>query len=127
LRAHRKRERDALKSTTAKPTPKLTDGPKTQVRRWIVGKDPRQHGFDFALWTRSIIAELIQETLEVSLTLPSIGRLLTSPDITPPRPLRWAYERDEQQILQCKEEKYQELRKRAKQRGAEGGRYLPSG
>jgi transposase len=120
LRAHRKRGRDALRSTTAKgPTPKLTKSQKNQVRRWIIGKDPRQYGFDFGLWTRSIIALMIQDKFEVSLTLPSIGRLLTSLDITPQKPLRRAYERNEKEIKQWKEEQYPALRKRAKMRGAD--------
>jgi transposase len=62
---------------------------------------------------------MIQDKFEVSLTLPSIGRLLSSLDITPQKPLRRAYERDEKQIRQWKEEKYPALRKRAKQRGAD--------
>jgi transposase len=120
LRAHRKRGREALKSTTAKgPTPKLSESQKKQVKRWIVGKDPRQYGFDFGLWTRSIIAEMILDRFDVLLTLPSIGRLLTSLDITPQKPLRRAYERDEKEIRQWKDQRYPELRKRAKQRGAE--------
>ena len=45
LRTLRKRGREALKSTKAKgPTPKLSDSEKRQVRRWIIGKDPRQYG-----------------------------------------------------------------------------------
>jgi transposase len=120
LRGYRKRGREALRSTKAKgPTPKLTEGQKQQVRRWIVGKDPRQYGFDFGLWTRSIIAEMVQDRFDVSLTLPSIGRLLTSLDITPQKPLRRAYERNEKEIQHWKAEKYPELRKRAKQRGAD--------
>jgi len=120
LRAHRKRGRDALRSTKAEgPTPKLTEGQKNQVRRWIIGKDPRQYGFDFGLWTRSIIAQMVRERFDVSLTLPSIGRLLSSLDITPQKPLRRAYERNEKEIKQWKEEKYPALRKRAKMRGAD--------
>jgi transposase len=120
LRAHRKRGRDALRSTTAKgPTPKLTEVQKRRVRRWIVGKDPRQYGFDFGLCTRSIIAEMIQNRFDVSLTLPSIGRLLTSLDITPQKPLRRAYDQDGEEIRRWQEAKYPALRKRAKQRGAE--------
>jgi transposase len=67
----------------------------------------------------SILTVAIQDKFEVSLTLPSIGRLLSSLDITPQKPLRRAYERDEKQIRQWKEEKYPALRKRAKQRGAD--------
>jgi transposase len=120
LRAHRKRGREALKSTTAKgPTPKLNEGQRKQVRRWIVGRDPRQYGFDFGLWTRSIIAEMIRDKFDISLTLPSIGRLLASLDITPQKPLRRAYERNEKEIRHWKGQKYPELRKRAKQRCAD--------
>jgi transposase len=120
LRTDKKRGREALKSTKAQgPTPKLTDRQKLQVRRWIVGKDPRQYGFDFGLWTRSIVAALIQDRFAVALTLPSIGRLLASLDITPQKPLRRAYERDEAEVQKWKEEKYPALRKRAKQRGAD--------
>jgi transposase len=32
--------------------PALAPRQKLQVRRWINGKDPRQYGFDFGLWTR---------------------------------------------------------------------------
>lgn len=120
LRTRRKRGREALKSTKAKgPTPKLTDSQKNKVRRWIIGKDPRQYGFDFGLWTRSIIAEMIQERFAVCLTLPSVGRLLASLDITPQKPLRRAYERDEKEIQKWIKEKYPALRKRAQQRGAD--------
>ena len=120
LRAHKRHGREALKSTTAKgPRPKLTEGQKKQVKRWIVGKDPRQYGFDFGLWTRSIVAEMIQDKFEVSLTLPSIGHLLTSLDITPQKPLRRAYERDEAAVRQWKEEKYPALKAWAKERGAD--------
>lgn len=120
LRTRRSRGREALKSTKAKgPTPKLSEPQKGQVRRWIVGKDPRQYGFDFGLWTRSIIAEMVRHRFGVSLTLPSIGRLLAAMDITPQKPLRRAYERDEKEIQKWLTEKYPALRKRAKQRGAD--------
>jgi transposase len=120
LRAHKKGGHQALKSTVAKgPQPKLSDKQKDRVRRWIIGQDPRQYGFDFGLWTRSIIAEMIQERLGVSLTLPSVGHLLAFLDITPRKPLRRAYERDEEAIQQWKQEQYPALRKRARQRGAD--------
>jgi transposase len=119
LRAHKKGGREALKSTVAKgPQPKLSDQQKNRVRQWVIGKDPRQYGFDFGLWTRSIIAEMIEDRFGVSLTLPSVGHLLASLDITPQKPLRRAYERDEPAIQQWKEQQYPVLRKRARQRGA---------
>jgi transposase len=120
LRVEKKQGLEALKSTTAPgPKPKLTPAQKNRVRLWIVGKDPRQYGFDFGLWTRGIVAEMIQHKFGVALTLPSIGHLLTSLDITPQKPLRRAYERDEKEIAHWKETKYPALRKRAKHQGAD--------
>jgi len=120
LRAFDRGGEAVLASRKAKgPTPKLKNKQKAQVARWIIGKDPRQFGFDFGLWTRQIVAELIKERFGVSLTLPSVGRLLTSLDITPQKPLRRAYERDEAAVLEWKQKTYPKLRQRARRRGAD--------
>ena len=120
LRAYRKRGEAALASRKAAgPTPKLTEKQQRQVRNWIVGKDPRQWGFDFGLWTRKVVQTMIGERFGVSLTLPSVGRLLTRLNITPQKPLRRAYERDEAAVTEWKEKTYPELRSRAKRAGAE--------
>src|SRR6202140_3331771 len=43
----------ALRSRKGTGRPrKLAPKQEQQVFRWINGKDPRQHGFDFGLWTR---------------------------------------------------------------------------
>jgi transposase len=74
--------------------PFLSPRQKLQVRHWINGKDPRQHGFDFGLWTRRIVAVLIAEKFGARPGVTAIGRLLAELDITPQKPLRRAYERD---------------------------------
>ena len=95
LRAYRRGGDSALVSRKAAgPKPKLREAQKRKVRQWIVGKDPRQWGFDFGLWTRKVVQTMIGDQFGVSLTLPSVGRLLTSLDITPQNPLRRADERD---------------------------------
>lgn len=95
LRAYDKGGIEALKSSKAAgPKPKLTDKQKQMVRTWIVGKDPRQYGFDFGLWTRGIVAEMIEAKFGVALGPTAVGRLLASLQITPQKPLRRAYERD---------------------------------
>lgn len=101
------------------PTPKLTGTQQRQVRGWIVGKDPRQWGFDFGLWTRKVVQQMILDKFGGSLTLPSVGRLLTSLGITPQKPLRRAYERDEAAVTKWKEETYPQLRLRARKNKAE--------
>jgi len=100
------------------PEPKLTEKQRQQVRRWIVGKDPRQYGFDYGLWTRRIVQGLIEKKLGVSLGLTAIGRLLASLEITPQKPLRRAYERDPQAVQEWLKDRYPTLRRRAKKYGA---------
>ena len=100
------------------PEPWLDDQQRGQVRRWIIGKDPRQHGFDFGLWTRRIVQTLIQEKMGVELGLTSVGKLLASLDITPQKPLRRAYERNPAAVELWQRESYPKLRKRAKRLGA---------
>jgi transposase len=89
-----------------------------QVREWIQGKDPRQYGFDFGLWTRRIVAELVLESFGVELSLVSIGRMLHRLGISPQKPLARAYERDPEAIRRWVEEQYPELKQRARKERA---------
>jgi len=94
--------------------PFLSPKQKLQVRRWINGKDPRQYGFDFGLWTRRIVATLVEERFGIELGVTAVGRLLAELDITPQKPLRRAYERDPVAIARWTQEEYPRLRARAK-------------
>jgi len=100
------------------PEPKLNEKQRQQVKRWILGRDPRQYGFEFGLWTRRIVQTLIQEKMKVELGLTAVGRLLASLEITPQKPLRRAYERDPQAVELWVKTTYPKLRKRAKRAGA---------
>lgn len=99
-------------------TPSLSPKQRLQVRRWINGKDPRQYGFDFGLWTRQIVAALIWQKYGVRLGVTAVGRLLGALDITPQKPLRRAYERDPVAIERWRTHAFPRLRARAKRRGA---------
>jgi len=99
--------------------PALARQQKLQVRRWINGKDPRQYGFDFGLWTRQIVAALIAQKFGVHLGVTAVGRLLAELDITPQKPLRRAYERDPAAIQRWTTEVFPQLRARAKRAGAQ--------
>jgi len=100
------------------PEPKLTEKQRQQVKRWIVGKDPRQYGFDYGLWTRRIVQSLIEKKFGMAVGLTAVGRLLAKLEITPQKPLRRAYERDPERIRHWLEEDYPKLRRRAKRSGA---------
>jgi transposase len=120
LRAEKAGGVKALKSRKHPgPTPTLTDKQKQQVRTWICGKDPRQYGFDFGLWTRRIVRDLIQRKFKRTLSVTSVGRLLAELQITPQKPLRRAYERDPIAVEKWQTEDYPKLKTRAKRRGAD--------
>src|SRR6516162_174089 len=119
LSAHQEGGETALESrpSTGRP-PTLSERQRHQVRRWICGKDPRQYGFDFGLWTRRIVAELVEEKFDHRLSVTAVGRLLASLEITPQKPLRRAYERDPAAVDLWVKETYPQLRQRAKRLGA---------
>jgi len=120
LRKYDEEGMEALVESIAKgPEPRLHEKERQQVKRWILGKDPRQYGFDFGLWTRRIVQTLIQEKMGTQLGLTAVGRLLASLNITPQKPLRRAYERDPQAVQRWLDETYPNLKKMAKKRGAQ--------
>ena len=110
---------DALVEKIASgPEPKLNEKQRQRVKRWIVGKDPRQYGFEFGLWTRQIVADLIKEKMGISLCRTAVGKLLAQLEITPQKPLRRAYERDPAAVQAWVEVVYPALRAKARKQGA---------
>ena len=89
----------ALRSTKATGRPRsLTPAQERQVFRWVNGRDPRQYGLDFGLWTRSVVAELITQKFGIRLGVTAVGELLAKLGLTPQKPLQRAYQRDPEAI-----------------------------
>src|SRR5208282_5083498 len=103
---------------TGRP-PKLNIKQTWQVFRWINGRDPRQYGFDFGLWTRQVVGEMVAEKFAVKPSLASVGKVLAGLGLTPQRPLLRAYERDPEAIEAWKRDTYPRIAARAKRCGAE--------
>jgi transposase len=111
-----------LRALQARPAPgrprSLTPRREQQVFRWINGKDPRQYGLDFGLWTRSVVADLIERKFGIRLGLTAVGELLAKLNLTPQKPLQRAYQRDPEAIERWRRETYPSI---ARQARAEGG------
>ena len=90
--------------------------------RWLYktirDKDPLQLKFDFALWTRSMIGELIKRQFGVKISPTSVGRLLNQLGFTCQKPLYRAYQRDPQAVEDWKNDEFPKIQKRAKKEGA---------
>jgi transposase len=110
----------ALKAKVLTGRPRsLTPRQEQQVFRWINGRDPRQYGFDFGLWTRSIVASLIEQKFGLKLGLTAVGELLARLGLTPQKPLQRAYQRDPVAIERWQRETFPDIARQAKKAGGE--------
>lgn len=110
---------DALR---AKPVPgrppKLSGEQLARLYALIVGRDPRQMAFEFALWTREMVRVVVRREFNVALSVVSVGRLLHTMGLSPQRPLHRAYEQNPAAVQRWKSEEYPAIRAAAKQDGA---------
>ncbi|UPT97736.1 IS630 family transposase [Bradyrhizobium barranii subsp. apii] len=108
----------ASRKGTGRPK-KLTAAQERQVFRWINGKNPLQYGFDFGLWTRQIVRELVEREFGVRLSLASIGGMLARLGLSAQKPLQRAYQRDPEAIERWQRETYPAIARRAKREKAD--------
>ncbi|MBF0417282.1 MAG: IS630 family transposase [Magnetococcales bacterium] len=86
---------DALKAKVIPGRPrKVTGAQMAWLYRTVVGTNPLQLRFPFALWTRGMVRELIRRELGITLSEVAVGRLLRTLGLTPQRPVRRAWQRD---------------------------------
>jgi transposase len=110
----------ALRARLATGRPRsLTPAQEAQIFRWVNGRDPRQYGLDFELWTRQIVAMLIKQKFGVSLGVSAVGALLSKLGLTAQKPLQRAYQRDPEAIERWQHEVYPAIARRAKRNKAD--------
>jgi transposase len=110
----------ALRSRPGTGRPRrLTPRQEQQVLRWVNGRDPRQYGMDFGLWTRHVVAELIERKFGIQLGVTAVGDLLAKLGLTPQKPLKRAYQRDPEAIEAWRRERFPAVARQAKASGGE--------
>ena len=110
---------EALKARPVPGRPPTLSGAQLQrVSTLVVGNDPRQLQFTFALWTRAMVRELIGREFAVRLSEVSVGRLLGKLGLSPQRPLYRAYQQNPEAVARWKAETYPQLRREAAEVGA---------
>jgi transposase len=95
----------------------LTDKQLLQLYRWLRG-NPRQVQFDFGLWTRKIVRDLIRREFGIDYTLQNVGKILKMLGFSPQRPIYRALERDPERRRKWTQETFPAIKKRAEQEGA---------
>ena len=106
--------RGGVEALRAKPVPgrprKLSAGQLSGLYRLIVGSDPRQLQFEFALWTRQLVGELTCRQFDVALSVGSVGRVLKTLGLSPQRPLWRACQQDPAAVARWKTEQFLAIR-----------------
>ena len=111
------------KALEAKPLagrpPRLSDKQMKWIFDTVTQKNPMQLKFEFALWTREMIGQVIKKQFGISLSRVSVGRLLAQLGITAQKPLHRALERDESLVQKWLKHEYPKIKKMAKIQGAD--------
>ncbi|WP_150462039.1 IS630 family transposase [Nesterenkonia ebinurensis] len=119
LAKYREGGREAVLSRPVPGRPsKLSDEQLAQVYEWVAGCDPSQLRFDYALWTRKIVQQLIAERFGVQMSVSAVSRMLHRLGLSPQRPLWRAWQADEEKVKAFKEQQYPQIAKNAKKQGA---------
>lgn len=89
-----------------------------RIRALIVGKMPDQLKLPFFLWTREAVASLIEREYGVTVSPTTVGRYLRAWGLSPQKPVRRAYERNDEAIARWLDEEYPAIVQEAKREKA---------
>jgi transposase len=85
----------------------------------VARQDPLQMKFPFALWTGTMVAELIRREFDIRLSKASVCRLLNQLGFSPQRPVWRAFQRDPGMVEKWVKEEYPKVRVLARKEGAD--------
>lgn len=89
-----------------------------RIRALIVGKMPDQLKLPFYLWTREAVARLIEREYGITVSPTSVGRYLKAWGMSAQKPVRRAYERNDEAIARWLDEEYPAIVKEARREKA---------
>jgi len=86
-----------------------------RIRQLIIDALPDQLKLPFYLWTRAAVASLIRREYGIEVSLTTVGRYLAAWGMSPQKPVRRAYERNDAAIARWLSEEYPAIARQAKQ------------
>lgn len=107
----------ASRKATGRP-PTLSKKQVARLLRTIRGKNPSQLDLGPALWTLPLVGQLIERMFGVTFDPTTVGRLLRKLGLTPQRPLRQAFQRDEAECRRWAQAQFPAVVREAKRKQA---------
>lgn len=97
----------------------LSDEQEQLIQRAIIDKRPEQLKMDFYLWSRSAVAQLIEQECGLTLSVRTVGKCLKRWGFTPQKPIKKAYEQRPEAVQAWLDEHYPGIEAKAKAEGGE--------
>jgi transposase len=91
----------------------------TQIRRDLVDKCPDQLKLPFALWTRQAVKLHIKVCFGLDVPIRTVGDYLKRWGFTPQKPIKKAYQRNEEHVQRWLTEEFPKIKQQAKAEGAD--------
>ena len=98
---------------------KLLPWQAAQIARSVIDRHPEQLKLPYYLWTREAVAELVERRFGINLSVWTIGRYLRGWGFTPQKPVRRAFEQNQEAVKRWLEEEYPAIRRQARREKAE--------
>ncbi len=88
------------------------------IRQMVADRMPDQWKLPFYLWTRAAVASLIAREYGIEVSLVTVGRYLKAWGMSPQKPIKRAYERNDRAIARWLKEEYPLIARQAKREKA---------
>jgi len=119
IAAYRSGGIEALRAKKLNGRPPILSGDQLmKIFSVITHETPEQYKFPFALWTISIIRDVIRQLFNVRLSEVSVWRTMQKLGLTPQRPLRRAYQQKTESVQMFLSNDFPKIKTRAKLMGA---------
>ena len=111
---------EGLKTRTGKtgPKPKLSPEQQERLRVLLRTQTPADYGYQTALWTCQIIADLVDQTFQTKYTAAHVGKLLKKMNFSPQKPRWGAWEQDEKKVNEWLNIRYPTILQQAEEQDA---------
>ncbi len=92
----------------------LNSKQENRIRKLITNKNPNQLQFDFALWTRQAVHDLIYREFGIEISLKAVGNYLERWGMTSQRPAKYSFQQKPEAVQDWLINEYPKIEERAK-------------